>query len=68
MSPLKPRTVAALALALLVGLSNLASAAAPAPLEFSLRSADGGQITSEMLRGDVVVLAFGATWLPSLTR
>ena len=37
-------------------------------MEFSLRSADGGQITSEMLRGDVVVLAFGATWLPSLTR
>ena len=69
MSPLKPRTAAALALALLVGLSNLAwSAPVPAPLEFSLRSADGGQITSEMLRGDVVVLAFGATWLPSLTR
>ena len=72
MLPLKFRTVAALALASLVGLSAFAWAAprpaAAAPLEFSLRSADGGQITSEMLRGDVVVLAFGATWLPSLTR
>jgi peroxiredoxin len=33
-------------------------------LDFSLRSVDGGSITSEMLRGDVVVLAFGASWLP----
>ncbi len=35
-----------------------------AALEFSLRSVDGGSITSEQLRGDVVVLAFGASWLP----
>ncbi|HEV2801070.1 MAG TPA: TlpA disulfide reductase family protein [Pyrinomonadaceae bacterium] len=33
-------------------------------LDFSLRSVDGGSITSEQLRGDVVVLAFGASWLP----
>lgn len=33
-------------------------------LEFSLRSVDGGSITSEQLRGDVVILAFGASWLP----
>jgi peroxiredoxin len=32
--------------------------------EFSLRSVDGGSITSEQLRGDVVILAFGASWLP----
>ncbi len=31
---------------------------------FNLRTVDGGSITSEMLRGDVVVLAFGASWLP----
>ncbi|HYP54412.1 MAG TPA: TlpA disulfide reductase family protein [Pyrinomonadaceae bacterium] len=72
MSPLKIRTPLALALTLLVGLSNFSWAVAPrgasAPLEFTLRAADGGQITSSMLRGDVVVLAFGATWLPSLTR
>ncbi|HEX8457296.1 MAG TPA: TlpA disulfide reductase family protein [Pyrinomonadaceae bacterium] len=33
-------------------------------LDFSLRSVDGGNITSEQLRGDVVILAFGASWLP----
>ncbi len=38
-------------------------------LNFNLRSADGGQISSEMLRGDVVVLAFGSAALPpSLAR
>jgi alkyl hydroperoxide reductase subunit AhpC len=32
--------------------------------EFSLRSLDGGTVASESLRGKVVVLAFGASWLP----
>ncbi len=35
-----------------------------AQLSFRLRTADGGEISSEMLRGDIVVLAFGASWLP----
>src|SRR5205085_12402853 len=35
--------------------------------EFSFRSVDGPIVTSESLRGEVVVLAFGASWLP-LTR
>src|SRR5207244_9473036 len=35
--------------------------------EFSFRSIDGPVVTSESLRGEVVVLAFGASWLP-LTR
>jgi len=35
--------------------------------DFSLRAIDGGAITSEGSRGKVVVLAFGASWLP-LTR
>ncbi len=35
--------------------------------DFSLRSIDGPAVTSESLRGEVVVLAFGASWLP-LTR
>ncbi len=48
------------------------SAGVPAPAhnqatEFSLRSIDGGAVTSNSLRGEVVVLAFGASWLP-LTR
>lgn len=35
-----------------------------APVQFSMRSIDGQTITSESLRGEVVVLAFGANWLP----
>ncbi len=35
--------------------------------EFSFRAIDGQAVTSESLRGEVVVLAFGASWLP-LTR
>ena len=35
--------------------------------EFSFRGVDGPAVTSESLRGEVVVLAFGASWLP-LTR
>jgi cytochrome c biogenesis protein CcmG, thiol:disulfide interchange protein DsbE len=32
--------------------------------DFSFRAIDGGTVTSESLRGQVVVLAFGASWLP----
>jgi cytochrome c biogenesis protein CcmG/thiol:disulfide interchange protein DsbE len=32
--------------------------------EFSLRAIDGETVTSQSLRGEVVVLAFGASWLP----
>jgi cytochrome c biogenesis protein CcmG/thiol:disulfide interchange protein DsbE len=35
--------------------------------DFSFRAIDGATVTSESLRGQVVVLAFGASWLP-LTR
>ena len=31
---------------------------------FSLRSIDGPTVSSDSLRGEVVVLAFGASWLP----
>jgi peroxiredoxin len=37
---------------------------APQALEFSLRSIDGQTVSSDGLRGEVVVLAFGASWLP----
>jgi alkyl hydroperoxide reductase subunit AhpC len=37
------------------------------PVDFNLRAVDGPAVTSESLRGEVVVLAFGASWLP-LTR
>ena len=33
-------------------------------VDFSLRSIDGQTVSSESLRGEVVVLAFGASWLP----
>ena len=47
--------------------ASLANAATPQSPEFSLRALDGPPVTSESLRGEVVVLAFGASWLP-LTR
>ena len=34
------------------------------PVAFSLRTIDGQTITSDSLRGEVVVMAFGASWLP----
>lgn len=33
-------------------------------VDFSLKSIDGQTVTSNSLRGEVVVLAFGASWLP----
>ena len=33
-------------------------------VDFSLRSVDGQTVTSDSLHGEVVVLAFGASWLP----
>jgi peroxiredoxin len=39
------------------------SAQNPAP-DFSLRAIGGETVTSASLRGEVVVLAFGASWLP----
>ena len=36
----------------------------PGTVNFSLRTTDSQTITSDSLRGEVVVLAFGASWLP----
>jgi cytochrome c biogenesis protein CcmG, thiol:disulfide interchange protein DsbE len=44
--------------------ASLAMAQSRGPVDFSLRSIDGQTITSDSLRGEVVVLAFGASWLP----
>ncbi len=52
-----------LALFLLVMLGS-SLALAQNPVGFSLRTVDGQTITSDSLRGEVVVLAFGASWLP----
>jgi len=55
--------LAALFLIVLLG-TSLALAQKRAPVDFSLRAVDGQTITSDSLRGEVVVLAFGASWLP----
>lgn len=57
-------TVCMLAVAMSAALSAPAQNQAS---EFSLRSIDGEPVTSASLRGEVAVLAFGASWLP-LTR
>src|SRR6266576_3797678 len=53
-----------LALFLVFLLGSSLALAQKGPVEFSLRSIDGQTVTSESLRGEVVVLAFGASWLP----
>ena len=54
---------------ILAGLATLlvscvALAQNPSKVDFSLRSTDGQTVTSDSLKGEVVVLAFGASWLP----
>jgi peroxiredoxin len=44
--------------------SSSAFAQSGATVNFSLHTIDGQTITSDSLRGEVVVLAFGASWLP----
>ncbi|HEX8475158.1 MAG TPA: TlpA disulfide reductase family protein [Pyrinomonadaceae bacterium] len=62
------RSFFAFALALMVALASIAVAAprrrSSDVINFRLRTTEGGEITSEMVRGEVVVLAFGASWLP----
>jgi peroxiredoxin len=53
-----------IALFLLVMLGSLAFAQNGSTVNFSLHSIDGQTITSDSLRGEAVVLAFGASWLP----
>ncbi len=70
MSPNTRRPAFTFALALLlVALTWVAPVtSAQAPLDFKLRTTDGGEITSEMVRGDVVVLAFGSSLLGPLSK
>lgn len=58
------KAIAGAFLTVLLGLSSLAFGQKGAPAEFRLRSVDGEDITAQGLRGEVVVLAFGASWLP----
>ncbi|HEY3026577.1 MAG TPA: TlpA disulfide reductase family protein [Pyrinomonadaceae bacterium] len=60
----KSRTIAiATALSFLTVFAGAAKAQTKAP-DFSLRAIDGEPVTAESLRGEVAVLAFGASWLP----
>ena len=53
-----------LLLVVLLGCSFVFAQNSPATVNFSLRTTDGQTITSDSLRGEPVVLAFGASWLP----
>ena len=59
----KVMTIAVSVLALALAASLPVPAYNQSP-EFSLRAIDGESVTSASLRGEVVVLAFGASWLP----
>ena len=57
--------IAAMLLALLcVSPVSFGQKGTAGPAEFSLRSIDGQTVTAQSLRGEVVVMAFGASWLP----
>jgi peroxiredoxin len=63
------KAIAAVTLSVVLPLTSAAfvprrGVVAPQAVEFSLRSIDGQTVSSESLRGEVVVLAFGASWLP----
>ncbi|HKO61010.1 MAG TPA: TlpA disulfide reductase family protein [Pyrinomonadaceae bacterium] len=62
MFPTTKKLVMALVMTALLGSTMLAQDGAP--VSFSLRSVGGSTVTSDSLRGEVVVLAFGASWLP----
>jgi peroxiredoxin len=59
----KAMTIAVCVLAIAMTASQPAPAYNQSP-EFSLRAIEGETVTSASLRGEVVVLAFGASWLP----
>lgn len=61
------RLAVTLALSMLLTVGGVAvplASAQQGPINFNLRTTDGGQISAEMLRGDVVVLAFSPSSLP----
>jgi len=61
----KKRLIAAIStVGILGGLAVGAQNRGAGPVQFSLRSIDGQTVTSDSLRGETVVLAFGASWLP----
>jgi peroxiredoxin len=61
LSRIRKIIISAAAFSVLMIAAPLAVGQAP---DFSFRAVDGPAVTSESLRGEVVVLAFGASWLP----
>ena len=61
LSRIRKIVISAAALSVLLIAAPFAVGQAP---DFSFRAVDGPAVTSESLRGEVVVLAFGASWLP----
>ena len=61
---LNRKPLLALLFVVMLGSSFVFAQNEPATVNFSLRTTDGQTITSDSLRGEVVVLAFGASWLP----
>src|ERR1700736_1810002 len=53
-----------ISLFLLLPQGVLSESAAPQSASFAFRSLDGKMVSSQSLRGEVVVLAVGASWLP----
>lgn len=70
MSPNKRRPALTFALGLLLVAASWVTpvTSAQSPLDFKLKTTDGGEITSQMVRGDVVVLAFGSSLLGPLSK
>lgn len=58
------KTLLALLLLVMLGSSFAFAQEGANAVNFSFRTTDGQTITSESLRGEAVVLAFGASWLP----
>jgi len=56
--------LAVLMMMVVAGLTAFAQNPAPRHVDFSMHSIDGQTVTSDSLRGEIVVLAFGASWLP----
>src|SRR5258708_37904884 len=66
-SKIRRATAVSVCMLAVVMTGSLSAPAHNQSAEFSLRAIDGEPVTSASLRGEVVVLAFGASWLP-LTR
>ncbi len=60
-------SVSGIILSAFMAIASASAGAQNRAADFSFRAIDGPPVTSESLRGEVVVLAFGASWLP-LTR